>query len=150
MRMAMVLFVGVVCVAGVRAQVPKETSPDRRYGFEVDLENYPQATPQDTVKSVLTALNRNQVAYLLAQLTDPAWVDQRVKGLGGNFEDLVKEVSSKLSANPGAIRDLQRFANDGKWDVKGDTATGSLEDIKDRQVFLRKVGNRWFLENRNK
>ena len=37
-----------------------------------------------------------------------------------------------------------------EWDSVENTATGTLKDVKDRQVFMKKIGKRWYLENKEK
>jgi len=122
-----------------------------RFGIHPRLEDYPQATARQSLASAISALEQNQVAYALAQLTDPDFVDRRVKELyGGNFDELVKEATNKVADNPGTIKELNRFLREGEWRGSESSTSVTLKDIKDRQVFLRKVGTRWYLENRQK
>jgi hypothetical protein len=121
-----------------------------RYGIEADLETYPQATPQKTLESVLTAIGRDRLNYLLAHLAEPGFVDERVKRWNGNFEVVVQEVRDKLRGNPETVKDLGRFLKEGEWEVGETAASVRLKDVLDRGVFLRKLGNRWYLENRTK
>ena len=141
------LWLGVVAVP---AQPPQEAAP-RRYGIEANLRDYPQETPKETLASVLRAIERRRINYLLAQLADPAFVDKRVKEIyGGEFEELVRETTHKLADNPAEVKQLQRFLKDGEWEGGETTASVNLKDVKDRQVFFRKIGQRWYLENRQK
>ncbi len=78
-------------------------------------------------------------------------MDERVKEVyGGNFDELVKETTTKLKDNPMEAKLLERFLKEGEWDAKENTATASLKDVKDRQVFMKKVGKSWYLENKQK
>src|SRR5207244_13125815 len=107
MNRVFVLSIVLVWVVGVSAQAPKEAIP-RRYGIEANLRDYPQETPKETLASVLRAIERGRINYLLAHLADPAFVDQRVKEVyGGDFEELVRETTGKLSDNPAAVQELQ-------------------------------------------
>jgi hypothetical protein len=45
---------------------------------------------------------------------------------------------------------LEQFLKAGNWEEAANTATVKLKDLKDRQVFFRKIGNRWFMENKQK
>lgn len=146
MRVATAVLVVIVGVPGVMAQAPADIQPPKRYGIEPNLDTYPQATPKDTLTSVLSAIERKRVGYLLAHLADPGFVDTRVKELGG-FDELVKETTDKLAADPTTVKDLGRFLREGEWDVKDDSASARLKDVKDH-VYFRKIGGRWFLENR--
>ena len=150
MRRLFVLSVVLVWVAGVPAQEPKD-SPPRRYGIEANLRDYPQETPKETLASVLRAIEKGRINYLLAHLADPAFVDQRVKQVyGGDFDELVRETSDKLTGNPDGVKELRRFLKEGEWEAAETIASVKLKDVKDRQVFFRKIGQRWYLENRQK
>lgn len=64
------------------------------------------------------------------------------------FKQLVRDVQDKLTDDPEAIKELRRFFRQGAFS-DGDAAVRvGLPDVKDRAVFLRKVGDRWFVENR--
>ena len=150
--MPRILALGVVLawILEVPAQEPKE-SPPLRYGIEANLRDYPQETPKETLASVLRAVERGRINYLLAHLADPEFVDKRVKEIyGGDFEEMVRETTGKLSDNPAALKELQRFLKEGEWDGGETAASAKLKDVKDRQVFFRKIGRRWYLENRQK
>src|SRR5438309_1885313 len=103
------LCIVVVCAANSVAQPPKD-SPPHRYGIEANLRDYPQETAKETLASVLLAVERGRINYLLAHLADPAFVDKRVKeSYGGDFEELVRETTGKLADNPAALKELQRY-----------------------------------------
>jgi hypothetical protein len=72
----------------------------------------------------------------------------RTVGLRLNFQDLIAQLRRKLGDEPGNLRDLRRFARDGQFQVAGETATATLSDVKDRALYFKKVGDRWYLENR--
>lgn len=149
MRAALTLLAGLAVAAGLTARAPdKAPKLANRYGVEVDQLDYPQAKPQEALASVLKAVEGGQVKYLVAQLADPDWVDKRVRDVHrGKFEDMVEETRAKFANDKSSIRELRRFVNEGKWDVKGAAASASLKDTK-KQVFLRQLEGRWFLENR--
>jgi hypothetical protein len=149
MRMVSAWLVGVVVVSGVVAQAPKAGTAAKRYGVEPNLDDYPQSTPQEALASVLKAIDNNKIAYLLAHLADPKWVDERVQQIhGGKFEALVEETTSKLANDRSSVKELRRFLQEGKWEVTDNTASAQVKDIKNRQVYLRKQQGRWFLESR--
>jgi hypothetical protein len=148
--MVMALLIGVGCVTGVGAQAPKDTRLAKRYGIEVDLDKYPQATPKDTVASVLKAVDYGRIDYLLAQLSDPEFVDRRVQQVhGGKFDGMVQETAAKLANDPGTVKKLRRFLAEGTWDVQENAANARLKDAPER-VYLRKIDTRWFLENQDR
>lgn len=151
MRTAVTFLAGLVCAAGLLAQAPKDSKASKlakRYGIEVDLLEYPQATPQEALRSVLKAIDAGRINYLLAQLADPDWVDQRVKQLHqGKFDDMVEETRAKLANDKTSLKELRRFAEEGQWDITDTKATAQVKDVKDR-VYMRKLEGRWFLEQR--
>ncbi|HUR52523.1 MAG TPA: hypothetical protein VMZ71_00190 [Gemmataceae bacterium] len=61
------------------------------------------------------------------------------------FPLLVGDVKEKLADDPQVLKDLRRFYREGTFDEGG---RGTLPDLKDRAVFFKKVGDRWFMENR--
>jgi hypothetical protein len=143
-----VVFVLVVleCAPAGLGQDAKELP--RRYEIAPDLKTYPQANPQEALASVLKAIQNKRIDYLLAQLADPDWVDGRCKVLEGGFARLVEESTVKLSDDPTAFKRLSRLAKDGEWKIAADSATVQMKDRGGPAVFFRKIGGRWFLENR--
>ncbi len=139
---------------------PKKKAP-LRYGFDVDETTFPQKTPAEAMTSIAKAIDRQKIDYLLAQMADPLyvdyWVDQfkrdftKGKDEGKRllaFERLVRETSTYFQNDPLIVKDLRIFAKDAKWDEKDDLAVGAVETVPARKVFLRKFGDRWFLENK--
>jgi hypothetical protein len=152
MRFAVAFMLGIsglVIVSTGWAQQAKQ--PVARYGIEADLDNYPQDEPKAALQSVLKTIDMKKIDYLLAQLSDPQWVDNSVqKYYGGKFEDLVKETTVKLASDPMEVQELRRFLHEGTWDANDSEARATLKDIPDRQVSLRKMEGRWYLENQKK
>jgi len=64
------------------------------------------------------------------------------------YRQLVRDVQDKLSEDPESLKDLRRFYRSGTINEAGDTATIGLPDIRDRSVYLKKIGERWFVEDR--
>ena len=64
------------------------------------------------------------------------------------YRQLVRDVQEKLAEDPEVMKDLRRFNRTGTFNENGDTAKVGHPDIKDRAVFLKKIGDRWFVENR--
>jgi hypothetical protein len=149
--MRLAVLSGIIWACFTVPGATQETKPAGRYGIEPRLQTFPQNNPKEALASVLAAIEAKRIPYLLAQLTDPDWVDKRVKEIyGGRFDELVAETSMKLADNPAAVKELRRFLKEGEWDEGENAASAKLKDVKNRQVFLRKVGTRWFLENRQK
>ena len=64
------------------------------------------------------------------------------------YKQVVKDVKEKIGDDPEAVKELRRFAREGTVTEAGDTATITLRDIKERKVYLKKAGNRWYVENK--
>jgi hypothetical protein len=147
MRSAMIFYLAAVFSA--HGQTPSAPKPAQRHGVDPDIITYPQATPKETLASVLKAIESNKIKYLLAQLSDPQWVDQRVKDVhGGKFAAMVEETAAKLANDRASIKELQRFSMVGTWEIKDATATATLADVPNRRVHMKKIEGRWFLESR--
>jgi hypothetical protein len=155
------LILGVVLAAlPGQAQKPAPV-PTPRYGVEPDLRRYPQATPQEALGSVLQAIDRGQIFYLVAHLADPRWVDEQVarhkRQLGNKgpeaareqvaFDQVVQEVRRHWQDEPVLLRDLRQLHAHGEWQVKDQEAIVRAKGVS-RQAFFRKIADRWYLENR--
>lgn len=145
------LTVGVAVLLVSSGLAVAQTPPEklgRRYKIEPDADLYPQATPQECLASVLKAMANDRMDYLMAQLADPDYVDERVRQVhGGRFEALVQEAQAKLAADPGVMKRLRRFLEDGQWSVPDSAASARLKGAPE-QVFFRKLDGRWFFDNR--
>ena len=52
--------------------------------------------------------------------------------------------------DPSTVKLLDRILKDGEWTTEKDSASVRLKDDKERAVFFRKLGERWYLENRRR
>lgn len=158
-RCAAVLVLIILSTASP-AQDEKKKKEQRRFGFDVDEVTFPQSSPAVAMKSIGIALERKRVDYMLAHMTDPGYVDYWVdrykidftegKEEGKRllaFDRLVRETNQYFVNDPLIVKDLRAFAKDAKWDEKEDVAVGTVESIAARKVFLKKIGERWFLKN---
>ncbi|MBL8799435.1 MAG: hypothetical protein JNM56_36475 [Planctomycetia bacterium] len=147
MRNVVVCLVSLLCALSALAQGQK-LNP--RYNLQYNSNGYSQESPKDALNSVLKAIKDKRVDYLLAHLTDPDYVDERVKIVHrGDFAALVKEATKKLIDEPETVKRLIRFANEGEWETGEKAASVQLKELKEK-VYLRKVDDRWFLENDTK
>jgi hypothetical protein len=69
--------------------------PDPRYGLAAKLKTYPQETAKKALGSALEAAAKADVAYLVAHLLDPAFVDGRVADRAKQFEAAVEAELTK-------------------------------------------------------
>src|SRR5437868_6335757 len=101
MRPGFALLAVILMAAVLQAQQDQDDTPLRRYGVILNQQSYPQADYKQALASVMKAIDRQRIDYLLAHLADPDFVDERVKEVyGGNFDELVKETTTKLRDNP--------------------------------------------------
>lgn len=73
-------------------------------------------------------------------------VDQKAQELG--FQQLVQHVARQLGDDLQTVRAFRRILYDGTFAVTDASATATHPDFKNRAIFFTKVGNRWFIENR--
>jgi len=123
-------------------------SGEKRYGQAVDLKKYPQETAKGALESFIKSVENKDIDYFVAQLADPEFVDQRVKDLGGRFEDVAKEAKQKLVDDPATLKLLRRLAEDGEWKIDDESATVKLKDEPDKPVHFVKRKERWYVKNR--
>jgi hypothetical protein len=162
MRFPVALFLSCLLLAGATAQ--NKDKSGKRYLIAPNLELYPQDTPENALASVIKAIENKKTDYLLAQLTDPEFVDRQVQrhaealkpDKGGEklkdlaaFDEFVKAVATHLTEDPTLLKDLKRIAK-GDWERGDNAASASTKENKDKHAFFRKVGNRWYFENRQK
>lgn len=148
MRMMLTIGCFLFVVAGAVGQDTDER-PAMRYGLNAHMREFPQGTPKEALASVIHAMEDGRIDYLLAQLSDPVFVDNRVKQVyGGKFEDLMSETRTKLNDNPAVLKELRRFLQDGEWQIADTKASVQLKDVKSHQVYLKKIEDRWFFENK--
>lgn len=199
--MRLVFSLSLLAGSVALAQQPKEPdltqAPEPRYGVPPKLKTYPQETAKKALASAVEAVEKGEVAYLVAHLLDPGFVELRLTDRAKQYEaaveadlsrlrdaqlrnpdkflpedrlpadkakfralvvqrsreqafkQLARDVSDKLLDDPQTLRDLKRLFREG---TLADTETGAKlthESIKDRALYFRKIGERWFLENRH-
>ena len=57
-------------------------------------------------------------------------------------------MNEKLLNDPQSLKDLKKIMRDGTFADEPGGARASHPDVKDRALYLKKIGDRWFLENR--
>jgi hypothetical protein len=193
---ALALLVGLSTLA--RAQEPAGPNLDKRFGIPVKLKAYPQDTARKALASAVEAGEKPDVAYLVAHLLDPGFVEQRLADRAKQFEpaveleltklrdfqnanpdkflpsdrlpndrvqfkalvaersrerafkQLVADVGEKLRDDPESLKDMKKILRGGTFtDEPGGGAKAVHPEVKDRALFFKKIGERWFLENRH-
>ena len=64
------------------------------------------------------------------------------------FKQLARDVGQKLLDDPEAIRDLKKILRDGTFTDEASGTKAVHPTVKDKALFFKKIGDRWFLENR--
>lgn len=146
MRGLLTVTLGLVLASSALAQ-EKKPAPAVRYGVSPDLDTYPQASAKQAVTSILKAVERKRIDYLLAHLAEPSFVDTKVQEFGGKFDELVRETTDHLNSDVKRTDEFRRFLKEGSVEESGTTATVTLKDVPSRQVTLRQIDGRWFMNN---
>lgn len=68
----------LLAAASLLGQEPAARMYDIRYNIEMNPINYPQKSPQEAMASIAKAINAGAFEYLMGQLVDPPYVDNRV------------------------------------------------------------------------
>jgi hypothetical protein len=147
MRSTIALLVAAIVLPMAAAQ---DKDAPNRLQVIYDPGNYPQTTPQEALGSVVKALGRDRYDYLVAHLLDPAFVDDQLKTEKTTPEQLGKSVKAHMEEDPELLKLMKRFLAEGDFSAGAERVTVSLKGVDDKQVFLRKVGERWYMENRRK
>ncbi len=155
------LCCGVLALTLSAQDQPPPSKLAKRYGLDASAMLFPQGTPQDALKSLLKAATSKRIDYLVAHLADPKFVDPRIADYqslytqGSDearkfvaFDRLVRETTEHFANDPLLVKELRQFAADGEWETNEDRAVGAVKTISARKVFMRRVDDRWFLENR--
>lgn len=141
-------LVGVGLTAGLsvaKAQNPQidPTGLRERYRIVVSDDVYPQATPRDTVASIMDALETSNARYVMAHLVSPTQVDQRLRG---DVQALEKLISGMTPAKSQHLLDqLDQHLAEGEWRIGRRYAASKVDGLPD--VTLEKIGDRWFMYN---
>jgi hypothetical protein len=82
--------------------------------------------------------------------TTPAEFAQRVKQEATKlaFDSLIRSMSENLAESPENSQLLAKFLRDGMPTEAGAGATFTLKDLPNKQVYLKKVNDRWYLEDK--
>lgn len=73
-------------------------------------------------------------------------VAERAKERG--FRQLVRDVQDQLAEDPQVLKDLRRAARIGEFTAGDPVTRVGIPNVTDRVVFVRKHGDRWYVENR--
>jgi hypothetical protein len=146
MKLLVAAMLALFALPNLTAAEPEKGQSTTRYGIELDLKSYPQGTPRETLASVLKAIANKRFDYVVAQLADPAYFDERIKRLfAGKFDEQVAETRTKLDAP--TVKLLERFLSDGDWEATKSPVLVLLKDVKDKSLMFVKIGDHWYWKN---
>jgi hypothetical protein len=146
MKLLVAAMLTLFALSSLTKAEPENGQSSSRHGMELDLKTYPQGTPRETLASVLKAIANKRFDYVVAQLADPAFFDERIKRLfAGKFDEQVMETRTKLDGP--TVKLLERFLNEGDWEATKSPVQVILKDVKDRGLTFVKIGDRWYWKN---
>lgn len=134
----------------------------QRYKVPRDLKRYPQTTPKKALESVVKAIVTGDFDYLVAQLADPLYVDEKVleykKSIRGPakarelvaFDKFARDVKKHLRDDPSLARTLRRLHKEGEWEEGRQRAIVRLPGVRSTGAYFVNIEDRWFLENRRR
>jgi hypothetical protein len=64
------------------------------------------------------------------------------------FKQLVRDVEQKMRDDPQALKDMKKILRAGTFSDEGAGAKATNPAVKDSALYFKKIGDRWFLENR--
>ncbi|REJ66232.1 MAG: hypothetical protein DWQ31_15685 [Planctomycetota bacterium] len=139
-----VLVAELVSVSATFAAVPADGNGlEQRYGMLVSEDIYPQATPRETIRSIIDAVENANARYVLAHLVSPRHVDKRLGGDQRAFEKLVSGISPSKSRQLTAR--LEKHIARGQWRISSRIASSEVDGAP--RITLERVGKRWFMHN---
>jgi hypothetical protein len=83
---------------------------------------------------------------------DPAAFAKRVEeeATWRGYRQLVNEIGERFREDPAHLRDLQRYLRDGETTIAENAAKIEIRKEPGKALYFRKVGNRWFIEDRTR
>jgi hypothetical protein len=104
------------------------------------------------LRALREAQDRNPAATTREEYVpaDPKGFDEAVRREAARraFRFVARDIRGTLDENPDHLKQLRRFLREGQFTDAGDTASAVLRDVRDRQVNFRRVGNRWYVQDR--
>lgn len=81
---------------------------------------------------------------------DREFIVNRIRDLANqkNVDNLVQRIRTKIDNDPEVLRDFKRMLREGSFEDAGETSVGKLKDAKDRALYFKRVGDRWYVENK--
>lgn len=64
------------------------------------------------------------------------------------FKQLIRDVNEKMRDDPQSLKDMKKILRDGTFSDDGGGVKAVHPIVKDRAIFFKMIGDRWFVENR--
>jgi hypothetical protein len=64
------------------------------------------------------------------------------------FKQLQRDVEQKMRDDPQSLKDMKKILRDGTFTDEGGGAKAVHPTVMDRALYFKRIGDRWFLENR--
>ncbi len=132
----------------INTHFAQEKNQLKRFNVIADLTLYPQDTPKKIAASVLKALEKERFDYITAHLLDPEFIDRRIKSTASTADQLIEEIKSHFTKEPDLLKALKTILRSGEITDDGQKASIKHKDYPNTQIFLRRIEDRWFIENR--
>lgn len=64
------------------------------------------------------------------------------------FKQLLKDIEEKLKDDPQSLKDMRKILREGTFAEADPVASATHDSVKGRTLYFKKIGERWFLENK--
>ena len=137
------IVVAAIVLSIAPTAAAEQPNPNLRYGIPIDPTHFSQDGAQQTVRSIVKALDDGKVAYMLAHLISPEDVDAKLKLDRAALLRLADKATAESTAK---LRDaLVVHLQQGRWIIKGSRA---LSEVRERaDLTLERIGGRWYMHN---
>ena len=121
-----------------------EAVADRAKGYEAAIErelaqlrDFQRANPDKVAPGTFVPFDPKEFRAVAA-----------AKARERGFKQLLRDVEEKFKEDPQTLKDMRKIARDGAF-VEGEPSASAAHDtVKGRTLYFKKIGDRWFLENR--
>jgi hypothetical protein len=144
------LTLGILVLSQPHLLDAQEKEPPKRFDITANFQLYPQATPKELMGTLMKTIQKERFDYLVAHLMEPTFVDNRLATDRITPSQFSKVIQAKFKDQPELLRDLLKLLNEGEVEDSGDRAIVKHKDVKNHQVYLKKIEDRWFIENKIK
>lgn len=143
LRATTIICVVLAVSCAVNNVAAEDLSLRERYRIVVSEDFYPQGTPEDTIRSIINAIENSNARYVLAHLVSPSQVDERLRSDVRELENLVAQMTPAKSHH--LLVQLDEHLLDGEWKTGSRFASCQTEGLA--ELMFERIGDRWFMYN---